>query len=139
MKIWGIYKPYPALSWWKNFMSGHLSIGPVTVYGANAMCWAVNIKTPYGYLCFTLPSIARKRAKMHHYIYLSPNGTPWAATWYRGSDKNEVIRAKIRHLNFGHGFSTDKLKQELRALNNKFSRFRISDYDVFMFHLDLDN
>lgn len=26
-------KRYQALSWWENFMGGHISIGPVTIYG----------------------------------------------------------------------------------------------------------
>lgn len=112
-------------------MGGNITIGPVTIYGANAMCWAVNIKTKrYGYICFTLPSIARKRAKMVHYLYFSPNGTPWASTFYIGEHKDEAIRAKIRKLNFGHNFSTNENKGALRTINNKFSWFKINEYDI---------
>lgn len=49
-------KEYRSLSWWENFMSGHVSFGPVTIFGENAMHWAVNIKTKrWGYICFRLP------------------------------------------------------------------------------------
>jgi hypothetical protein len=137
MYIWGITKKYKTLSWWDNFMSGHISIGPITIWGANAMRWAVNIHTKgFGYICFTLPVLARWRKDRYGktyfdwYFYLSPNGTPWACTFYRGSDKQEVIRAQIRRFNFGHGFSSGKLHNELFALNNKFDSLRITEYEV---------
>lgn len=140
MKIWGIHKRYKSLSWFENFMGGHLSIGPITIYGANAMNWAVNIRTRrWGYLCFTIPCPARYRMTnrgervYQWYIYLSPNGTPWASTFYRGSNKAEIIRAKIRKYNFGHGFSSEKLKDELYALNHKFDWFKINEYDLEIF------
>lgn len=133
MYIWGITKKYKSLSWFENFMGGHLCIGPITIYGANAMRWAVNIKTKKGYLCFTLPVPSRIRTNrdgykwLDWYAYLSPNGTPWACTWYIGWDKNEQIRAKIRNLNFGHGFDTDKEKERLYAINDKYSSFYFID------------
>lgn len=136
MKIWGIQKKYSELSWFENFMGGNISLGPITIFGANAMCWSVSIKTKWGYLCFTLPVMARwrinSRGKMwwQWYIYISPNATPWACTFYRGSDKNERIRAQIRKLNFGHGFNSKKLKNELYALNQKFHQFKITEHDI---------
>lgn len=140
MKIWGIHKEYKALSWWANFTGGHISIGPITIYGANAMNWTVNIRTKkFGYICFTLPALARFRKTkdgkliFQWYFYLSPNGTPWASTFYIGSNREERIRAKIRRYNFGHGFSTDKNRKELYALNHKFHWFRINEYDLEQF------
>jgi len=137
MKIWGIHKKHPALSWWENFMGGHISFCGITIFGANAMRWAVNIRTKkWGCICFTLPVYARYTPRRdgtrywQWYFYLSPNGTPWASTFYRGSDKNEKIRAQIRHLNFGHGFNSRGLNNELYALNNKFGQFYISEADV---------
>lgn len=85
MYIWGITKKYKALSWWQNFMSGHISIGPVTIYGENAMHWAVNIylKKRKTYFCFRLPF--RCFGKWWPlYVYMSPNGTPSSATWKWG-------------------------------------------------------
>lgn len=118
-------------------MGGHLSIGRVTIFGANAMRWTVQIRTKrWGYICFTLPVTARYMTRRdgskwwQWYFYLSPNGTPWASTYYRGCDYEEKIRAQVRYLNFGHGFNVDKHYDELRALNNKFSWFRICDYDL---------
>ena len=140
MKIWGIHKKYNSLSWFENFMGGHISFLGITIFGANAMNWSVKISTKrWGYICFTLPVLSRIRYStngkryLEWYFYLSPNGTPWASTFYRGSDKNEVIRAKIRKLNFGHGFSTSKFNNELYTFNHKFEWFMICDYDIEKF------
>ena len=138
MRIWGIHKKYSTLSWFENFMGGHMSFWGITIFGSNAMNWAVNISTRWGYLCFTLPVAARwqrnSRGQLHYswYMYLSPNCTPWAATWYIGSDKSEHIRAKIRKLNFGHGFNSDngEAYKRLRAINSKFGHFYPSDQDI---------
>ena len=129
MYIWGVTKKYKSLNWFENFMSGHVNIGRhITIYGANAMNWAVNIYTKrWGYVCFTLPAFARFR-KYHNsgkkyfewYFYCSPNGTPWAATFYRGSNKDECIRAERRHARFGHNFNVidQRVYSELRKLND---------------------
>lgn len=138
MRMFGFFgkkSKYNFPNWWENFMSGHLNIGPITIYGANGMCWAVNIRTKrWGYICFTLPSIRRSRMKKHegHYFYLSPNGTPWASTFYRGKDRNEKIRAEIRKMNFGHGFNTQdpSNKAVLRCINDNFENFILSEYEL---------
>lgn len=146
MYIYGVTKKYNTLSWWENFMGGHVSFLGITIFGANAMRWAVNIRTKkWGYVCFTLPVLARFHTRRdgskwwQWYFYLSPNGTPWASTFYRGSDRNEIIRAQIRKLNFGHGFSTDKFIKELYALNNKFHGVYISEYDVEEYGIKEEN
>lgn len=137
--MWGIHKKYKSLSWWENFMGGHINIGKnITIFGANAMCWTVQIRTKkYGYICFTLPVPAQKRYNKNRgtswyrwYIYFSPNGTPWASTYYFGYDKLERIRAKIRKLNFGHAFDTHKFQYELRLLNNKYHGFYLNQWEV---------
>ena len=134
MKIWGIHKKYPAFSWWENFMGGHISIGPITIFGHNAMMWVVNIRTKrWGYICFTLPSIIRKLRKMGWYFYLSPNATPWASTYYRGSDKDEQLRANIRQRNLGHNFHTSKNWSILKTINHKFEWTRVCAYDIKRF------
>lgn len=134
--LFGKKPKYETLSWWENFMGGHLNIGNVTIYGENAMCWSVNIRTKrWGVVCFTLPSITRKKYKQGHYFYLSPNGTPWASTFYRGYDKQEVVRAQIRKMNFGHNFKVNdsEIYKKLRCVNIKFEWFRVSDYDLHKF------
>lgn len=136
MYIWGITKKYKGLSWWENFMGGHISIGPVTIFGSNAMNWVMEIRTRWGALCFTLPALARWRTDrygkkhFHWHIYLSPNCTPWACTFYRGDNKGEVIRAKIRKINFGHNFDTTKHWDALQVINNKFSSPYIAEWEI---------
>jgi hypothetical protein len=87
MRIWGIHKKHPALSWFENFMGGHINIGKHTIYGENAMNWAVNISTKKGWLCFTLPTWRRIISKDEWYIYLSPNGAPGQSYWYKGTKR----------------------------------------------------
>lgn len=123
-------------------MGGHISIGNLTIFGSNAMNWAVNISTKkWGYICFTLPVASRFRrdrnGKLYFdwYFYLSPNATPWACTFYRGRNKEEVIRAQIRKLNFGHNFDSSGLHNEVYTLNHKFSWFRVGEYDIEQFGL----
>lgn len=119
-------------------MGGHINIGPVTIFGENAMCWVVQIRTKkWGCISFTLPSISRSKRGWPYYIYFSPNSTPWASTFYRGGDKKEVIRAQIRKMNFGHNFDTDKYRKELYTLNNKFDWFVVGDYDISKYGYDI--
>ena len=135
LKIWGIHKRYPSLNWWENFMGGHLNIGKkITIFGSNAMCWRICIQTKrYGNINITFPCIAPLRKREGHKFYFSPNGTPWASTFYRGKDKDEIIRAQIRKLNFGHGFDSNKNYEKLRVLNEKFEWFAITKYDINKF------
>lgn len=74
---------YESLSYWENFMSGHLTIGRVTFYGENAMHWAVNIRFKKTYMCFRLPFRCFGEWKPL-YLYFSPDGTPSSATWKLG-------------------------------------------------------
>ena len=56
---------------------GHFRVGPVIVYyGDNAMHWAINIRTRWGFLC-AHPTVRC----WPWYIYLSPDATPDRATW----------------------------------------------------------
>lgn len=81
--LFGEKPKYKGLSWWENFMSGHLTIGRVTIYGENAMHWAVNIKLKNTWMCFRLP-LRCFGEWMPLYLYFSPNGTPTKATWKVG-------------------------------------------------------
>jgi hypothetical protein len=86
MRMFGIVgkkAKYEGLSWWENFMGGHISIGRVTIYGENAMHWAVEIKLKNTFMCFRLPfRCFGKWWAM--YLYFSPNATPQNATWRWG-------------------------------------------------------
>ena len=72
---------YPALTIAENWLGEHISIGPVTIYGANAMHWAVNVSTRWGYFCFRLPFFCFGQW-WPLYCYLSPTATPQDATWW---------------------------------------------------------
>lgn len=92
------------ISWLKQKLDngGHFHIGPrITVFwGNSAMHWTIQLYTKkYGYIC------KRFRSKgVEPYFYCSPNGTPWASTYYRGPDRNERVRSVIRKECFGHNF-----------------------------------
>lgn len=74
-------KKYPELGFWDNYMSGNITIFNITIYGENAMHWAVNIKTKrWGYICFRLP-FRCFGCWWPLYFYISPNGTPSQSTF----------------------------------------------------------
>jgi len=117
MRIWGIHKTYPALSWWENFCGGFINIGRITVFGENAMHWTVRIYSKkYGTINFRLPFRCFGRW-YPLYFYTSPNGTPWASTFYLGKDKDKW-KAKIRRKRFGHNFNDNDCYDELKKINN---------------------
>lgn len=74
---------YPTLNWFENFMRGHINIGPITIYGENAMHWAVNIRLQKTYMCFRLPFRSSGRW-WPLYLYFSPDATPTEATFKWG-------------------------------------------------------
>lgn len=65
---------------------GHVNFGPVTLYGRNAMHWAVNIKSRWGYICFRLPFRCFNRW-WPLYLYISPDATPQSAIYMLGRDE----------------------------------------------------
>lgn len=105
-----------------KFFSGHFNIGKhVTVYGLNAMHWAVNIRTKrWGYICFRLPlPCFGKFPRL--YFYVSPNATPWASTFCLGLGGKERAKAMMRRKAFGHNFdawNNERNKQRLRIIND---------------------
>lgn len=113
------------MGFWYTFFGGHISIGKVTIFGENAMQWSIVIHgTRWGAIHIDIPTFSRLFGKRTWCMYVSPNGTPWACTWYIGtSDPKENIRAQIRRFHFGHkhkaghGYSEDGNK--LYALNQK--------------------
>lgn len=100
-------------------LGGHINLGPVTIFGRNAMHWAVNIRTHrWGWVCFRLPFFCYG-AWWPLYLYASPNGTPWAATFYVGGgrwDRDRML-APIRRARFGHNFDSDRHYEELQKIN----------------------
>jgi len=70
-----------------RIFTGHVTVGPVTFYGANAMHYAVNIRTPWGWLC-ARPT-TNQSGRRPWYLYLSPNATPQARVWGVGPGLGE--------------------------------------------------
>lgn len=102
-----------------RLFGGHLNLGPITVYGRNAMHWGVNVWTKrWGYVCFRLPLRCFGRW-WPLYFYVSPNATPWASTYFLGRrhSRGERRRAAERRRLFGHRFDTDKHSSELARIN----------------------
>lgn len=100
---------------------GHISIGNLTIYSRDtAMHGAINLYTKkYGYICLRLPY-----KKIPFYLYFSPNGTPWAATFYIGrkSDREEWVKSRIRYSCFGHNFPVHGWNEEYECENYEILR-----------------
>ncbi len=62
-----------------KYLSGHVSAGPVTIYGHNAMHWAVNVESRWGYICFH-PTTRTFGGWWPWYFYVSRDATPTRAT-----------------------------------------------------------
>lgn len=93
-----------------RYVGGHISIGPVTVFGYNTMHWAINIRTiRWGIVCFRPSMITPFGDWWRWYFYVSPNGTPWAATFAIGPglDRSDKFMSHVRRYCFGHNFDTD--------------------------------
>lgn len=69
--------------WIDKLFTGHITIGPVTIYGANAMHWAVNVWFRDAYWCFH-PTTRTFRGRWPWCFYISKDGTPQGATLKRG-------------------------------------------------------
>jgi hypothetical protein len=106
--------------WLEKHFGGHLCVGRrLTVYGWNAMHVAVNYRTRrWGYICFHPPLYWCGRW-WPWYFYLSPNATPWAATFALGPEFSTEDRRKAntRRRRFGHGFDTVEHQEALYTLN----------------------
>ncbi len=77
-------RSYPE-RWQDRLFEGHVSFRlfwllPVTIYGANAMHWAVHVWFRGAYWCFH-PTTRTFGGYWPWKFYISPNATPWAATF----------------------------------------------------------
>lgn len=75
--------------WWiflGKFFKGHINLGPLTIYGENAMHFAVNIRVwRAGYICFK-PWTWCFGVWWSPYLYLSRDATPVRAFGWIGRD-----------------------------------------------------
>ena len=93
----------------EHFLGGHVNVGPVTVFGENAMHWGVTIVTQkWGYVCFRLPIPSFGRW-WPLYFYVSPNATPWASTFYIGPSRTERTASVLRRNKYGHNFDCRRM------------------------------
>ena len=81
--------------WQDRWFQGHVCLGPLTIFGANAMHWCVQLSTRWGRLCFH-PTTRTFGGRWPWYLYLSRNATPWAASWAFGPGVDREDRAAIR-------------------------------------------
>lgn len=111
-KILPIIKAIEAAEQWaEREFGGHLSIGPVTIFGYNAMHGQIDINTKrFGYVCVKPPTYMFGRWWPAQ-LYLSPNATPAASTLLLGKDhtKAEKIAAILRWALWGHGYDSEQL------------------------------
>ena len=61
---------------WFKYMQGHVSLGRLCIYGFNAMHVALDLRTPWGFLCIHPPFIRCFGKTWPWYIYLTKDGTP---------------------------------------------------------------
>ena len=100
-----------------RWLGGHVHFAGVTIYGRNAMHWGVNIWTRrWGYVCFRLPFTCFGKW-WPLYFYVSPNGTPWAATFLVGHEDKSSLTARKRRRAFGHNFDVEANYRELGRIN----------------------
>lgn len=93
--------------WQDRVFTGSVRLGPLTVFGANAMHWALNLRTPCGMLCLH-PTTHTFGGRWPWYAYLSPNGTPWAATWAVGPGVGADDKCRAHARRRGECFCADE-------------------------------
>jgi len=100
--------------WLKKHLSGSISFKIahwcVVIFGFNAMHVAIHIWTKrWGYICFH-PTVRCFGKWWRWYFYLSPNATPWAATFAIGPGirEEDKVRANLRQHVYGHNFPTSQ-------------------------------
>lgn len=103
-------------------LGGHISFKlfgrKVTIYGFNAMWLTIQVHTRrWGYVCFRPPTW---HPKFKWSFYVSPNATPWAATFAIGAGvgRDDKRRAPMRRVAFGHNFNTEWHYPELCVIND---------------------
>lgn len=74
------------MNFWARNFGGHVTVGRVTVFGENAMHWAVNIRCFGGWFCFRLPLRCFGRW-WPLYAYWSVDGVPPNSSAANGSPR----------------------------------------------------
>ena len=74
----------------------------------------------YGYINLIL-----SKDKSSQVFYISPNDTEWAATYYRGPDKDKEVKAHIRKVLLGHNYDVKANANLVQAIQ---SGIHINEY-----------
>ncbi len=104
-------------NWIESLFPGHVGGSwPFvwTLYGFNAMHVALQVHTKrWGWVCFH-PTTRTFGGHWPWYFYVSPNATPWAATWGIGARFTQEERQAMdyRRRCFGHNFNTRAVDYE---------------------------
>lgn len=64
------------MTFMQRHFGGHFNLGPITFYGYNAMHFAINIKSKWGWVCLKPPTYVFNRW-WSWYFYISPDATPF--------------------------------------------------------------
>lgn len=86
---WARYVVTPTIwphRWQDRLFRGHVTVGPVTIYGANAMHWAINVWWLGHYWCVH-PHTRTYGGSWPPYFYISRDGTPQTACFMVGRDE----------------------------------------------------
>lgn len=76
--------PWPS-RWQDRLFRGHVKIGRVTIWGANAMHWAINVWLLGHWWCFH-PSTRTYGGRWPWYFYISKDATPQNACYLVGDE-----------------------------------------------------
>lgn len=77
-RLFDRFVKYSYPSWFERHLGGHVSIGPVVIYGWNAMHVAINVNTRWGWVCFH-PTMRIFGYWWPWYFYVSRDATPYNA------------------------------------------------------------
>lgn len=73
--------------WQDRVFTGHVSIGPITIYGANAMHWQIDVRFRGAYWCFH-PTTRTFGGRWPWAFYISSDATPCRATFKLGAARH---------------------------------------------------
>jgi len=100
----------------EKYLGGHISIGNITIYGWNAMHVAIQIWTKrWGFICFHPPGrLLGYGKRCPWYFYISPNATPWGASFGFGPgiDREDKLRIYMRRNHYARCWNCDKHKSD---------------------------
>jgi len=114
--------------WQDRWFTGHVNLGPLTIFGANAMHWTVQLRTPRGYLCFR-PTTRSFGGYWPWKLYWSPNATPWAMRWGIGPGIDSEDKRACRLRRMGECHCAVSNMRELCPSNVHAVKFEVDQFE----------